>query len=203
MNIDRLLEYLELDEPRQFEFFENMADLIEADAVISPEAIYELFSGMEMSVFAQLLDSYFEETLEAMPGDSVEIYTLLETVKMALIGMATHIEEENDMVLLADEFYRFRTWFSLDSKVWVQECFALEDKGKALSIRDALILSRMEKLGGVKFDYNFDDSVDFEMDQYTVSFADLAAEEKLKLQEEYSEDAYAYIDEEISPEDLH
>lgn len=188
MNLEKLLEYLDLEEAGQFEYFDNIADLVEADVEIPAESIYALFSEIEMSGFIELLNQYFEDILESVPEDSVELYTLLETVKMALVGMASNIEEEKDLILLADEFYRFRNWYSLDSKILVHQ----EEKDltheKELSLRDALTLSRMEKLGGEKFEYTFDEAIDFEMDEYSMSFADLASEDKLAEQEEYEEE---------------
>lgn len=121
MNFETLLEFLELESADEFEYFENLADLVEADAEILPEAVYQLFEGVDMEILGELLENYFEEMLKTVPEDSVELYTLLDSVKMALIGMSRNIEEEQDLVLLADEFCRFRNWYSLDSAVWVRE----------------------------------------------------------------------------------
>lgn len=46
MNLQTLLEYLDLEEPSQFEYFENLADLTEADEEIMPEAVCPLFEGV-------------------------------------------------------------------------------------------------------------------------------------------------------------
>ena len=43
MNFDKLLEYLGITEPGEFEYFENMADLVEAEAEIPSEAVFPLF----------------------------------------------------------------------------------------------------------------------------------------------------------------
>ena len=42
MNFDKLLEYLGITEPGEFEYFENMADLVEAEAEIPSEAVFPL-----------------------------------------------------------------------------------------------------------------------------------------------------------------
>ena len=49
MNFETLLEFLELESADEFEYFENLADLVEADAEILPEAVYQLFEGIESS----------------------------------------------------------------------------------------------------------------------------------------------------------
>ena len=177
MNFEQLLEYLELESADEFEYFENLADLIEADAEIDAEAVYPIFEAADRSLLGEMFQNYFDEMLGALPEDGVEMYTLLDSVKMALIGLSRNIEEERDLVLLSDEFCRFRNWYSLDSVVLVQELGEEIRREKGMPLRDALTLSRMEKLGGEKYEYNFDEAMDFEMDQYTMSFADLLAEE--------------------------
>ena len=156
MNVTKLLEYLELEEPSEFEFFENLADLVEADMEITPEALYPIFESLDMEIFGELLNNYFDDMLKFIPEDAVEIYTLLDSVKMALIGMSRNLEEENDLVLLTDEFCRFRNWYSLDSTVWVTEIAKENFQEKGMPLRDALTLARMEQLGGEKYEYIFD-----------------------------------------------
>ncbi len=175
MNLQTLLEYLDLEEPSQFEYFENLADLTEADEEIMPEAVCPLFEGVDMEIFSNLLEDYFEDMLGAVPEDEMELYTLLDSVKLALMGLARNLEEEKDLVLLADEFCRFRNWYSLTPAVWVK---GLEEQDKAVSLRDALTLLRMENLGGEAYEYSFDYALDFQMDQYTMTFADLIREEQ-------------------------
>ena len=43
------------------------------------------------------------------------------------------------------------------------------------NLRDALILSRLEKLDGDKFCYDFDSCQDYELNDYIMSFADVIA----------------------------
>lgn len=207
MNFEELLSYLELESPEEFEYFESLADLIETEEEIMPEAIYKLFEGIDMEIFGELVSDYFEEMLKAVPEDAVELYTLLDSVKMALMGMSKHLEEENEMVLMADEFFRFRNWYSLDSVVWVQALSNLQEPEKSMPLRDALTLSRIEKLGGETYEYSFEDVLDFEMDQYTMTFADLMqdqAESRLDRDPElddFSEPGIEYTDQIFTPEE--
>lgn len=177
MNYETLLEYLELEDASEFEFFENLADLTEADMEIAPEAIFKLFDGADKETLGKLFETYFEDLLKSVPEEEAELYTRLDSVKMALMGMCRNLEEENDLVLLADEFCRFRNWYSIESVVWVQ---TLEDdavKEAEMPLRDALSLVRMERLGGETYEYDFEGALEFEIDQYTMSFADLLQEE--------------------------
>ena len=45
------------------------------------------------------------------------------------------------------------------------------------SVRDAITASRVEKLGGEKYSYDFENALDYELDSYTVPFSDLAQAE--------------------------
>lgn len=183
MNYERLLDYLQLDDASQFEFFENLADLVEADMEIAPEAVYRLFDGADKEVLCQLIETYFEDVLKSVPEDEPAVYTMLDAVKLVFMGMCRNLEEETDLVLLADEFCRFRNWYSMDSCVWVQAEGEHGLKETEMSLRDALSLVRLEKLGGEKYEYSFDEAMDFEMDQYTMSFADLLQEQMESGQE--------------------
>ena len=178
MNYEKLLEYLELADAGEFEFFENLADLVEADMEIEPEAIYQLFDGADKEILSELFGNYFEDLLQSVPEEETALYTLLDSIKMALIGMCRNLEEEQDLVLLADEFYRFRNWYSMDSSVLVVTMEPAEIQEAELPMRDALALVRLENLGVEKYEYSFDGALDFELDQYTMSFADLIQEEE-------------------------
>lgn len=176
MTLMELLEILDLEEASQFEYFENLSDLVELEEEIELDVICQLFKDVNMETMADLLDTYFGEILESVPGDAMEVYTLLDSVKMALMGMAKNVEEESDIVRFADEFHRFRTWYSLESQVWVREVGSIAGD-QCVVMRDALTMARVEELGGEKYEYTFDEALDFEMDQYTMSFADLIQEE--------------------------
>ena len=54
-----------------------------------------------------------------------------------------------------------------------------DEEGNALyqCLRDAITTARLEKLGGGKYRYNFENALDYELDSYTMSIADLMASE--------------------------
>lgn len=208
MKLEKLLEFLELEDPSEFEYFENLADLMETDMEIDPETMYQLLEAVDMEVMGEMIENYFSEILNALPEDALEMYTLLDSVKLAFVGMAKHLEEERDLVLFADELTRFRNWYSLYSTVWVREIVEELPREKELPLRDALTLVRMEQLGGEKYEYIFDETMDFEMDQYTVAFADLVQEnsdsrERDEELEELDLPGIEYTDHIFKPQKLH
>ncbi len=208
MKLEKLLEFLELEDPSEFEYFENLADLMETDMEIEPETMYQLLEAVDMEVMGQMIENYFSEILNALPEDAMEMYTLLDSVRLAFVGMAKHLEEERDLVLFADELTRFRNWYSLYSTVWVREIVKEIPREKEVPLRDALTLVRMEQLGGEKYDYIFEEALDFEMDQYTVAFADLVQEsggssERDEELEALDLPGIEYTDHIFKPEKLH
>lgn len=210
MNYEKLLEYLGLEESAEFEFFENLADLTEADMEIAPEAVYQLFDGVDKEVLSSLFETYFEDLLGSVPEGEMELYTLLDSVKMALMGMCRNMEEEKDLVLLSDEFCRFRNWYSIDSAVSVQTLEASSRQETDMPLRDALSLVRLERMSEESYEYDFEGALDFEMDQYTMSFADLLQEEIEAGQEQRDPElnrddipGLEYTDQIFTPEKLH
>lgn len=175
MNFEELLDYLDIDEAREFEYFESMADFIEYDEYIDIEAAVRLFGGADKKVVAALIEDYFEDMLEGLPEDSGEIYSLLHQIELSLEGMVSNIESEEDLMRFASEMMRFREWYVHESEVRLKE-----DDGKEIycSMRDAITASRMEKFGGEKYRYDFETALDYPLDSYTVSFADMIAAEE-------------------------
>ena len=180
MDFYELLDYLDLESAAEFEYFEAMADLVESDEDIEQEAVYALFEGADEEMISQLLEDYFEDILEGLPDDAGEIYSLLHQIKLSLIGLADNRdpgpEAEHDLRRLVDEFCRFRNWYVHESDVELTP----EDGGapQHQSLRDAITTSRIQRLGGESYRYSFEESLLFELDSYTMSFAELAAVEE-------------------------
>ena len=179
MDFYELLEYLDLESAAEFQYFEAMADLVECDEYIEQEAVYALFEGADETMIPELLEDYFEDILEGLPEDAGEIYSLLHQIKMSLIGLAQNrgkgLDAESDLRRLVDEFCRFRTWYVEESDVELTP-----DRGGPVlhqCLRDAITTSRMQRLGGETYRYSFEWALQYELDSYTMSFAELAAAE--------------------------
>ena len=171
MDIEELLNFLELDSPEEFEYFEHLADLLELEREVSPEACYALFSGVSERTLTELIASYFEEIMENLPDDTVDIYTLLTTIRQNLLGLARSVENPDGLRLFADEFQKFRSWYSLDSHV---RCKRMSDGSLSdVTVCEALALCRLEKLNEDEYDYDFSDCLDYELDEYRVNLSEL------------------------------
>lgn len=195
MDLNELMEMLEIDEPGEFEYFENLADLIEADESIPEETLFQLFSQTDPKTVAELIHTFFDDMLEAMPESSTEMFTLLENIKRSLIGLLQTSEEESLLRHFVEELFRFKTWFCFESEVG---CKSLSDgEEKVLPLRDALVLSRLEKMEEDEYQYDFEECLKYEIDEYIMSFADLAVdlEEDDEEKKDLLDSGYVYDDE--------
>ena len=195
MDYNELMDYLDLEDPTEFIYFEAMADLIECDEPVEQEAVQRLFDGADKEMIAQLLDDYFEEILDALPEDSGEVFSMLHQIKLSLIGIAGNCEDDSDIRRLADSFIRFRDWYCYDSVVSLSPMH--EGRDLKQSLRDAITTARIEKLDGTAYRYDFTGAQDYPLDSYEVSLAALmAAENGYDDDDAYVEDT-AYQDEEV------
>lgn len=174
MDREELYAILDMETGEDFQYFENFADFVENEGAIDDDAVFDLIREIDMKTFAELCESYFYEALENVPGDQIDVYNLMESIKRVLIGLSEAVrkEEENADLKLADQFNKFRIWYSIDSEV---ECKNVADqKVHYVTVRDALALSRLEKIDGEEYRYDFTEALDYEMEEYMMTYADMA-----------------------------
>ncbi len=189
--MEELLALLDIDSAEEFEYFENFADLAETAEDVSLEALYALLSGVDMKVFAGLVANYFDDLLENLPDDAVDLYTLLHTIKASLVGLAKNADEENNLVLLSEELARFRNWYVLESKVGCEELGSGEKM--KLSVADAIATHRCAKFDKKEYTYDFGNVLGYPLDEYIVSMGDMVDEEyadEIPDEEAYVPDDY-------------
>lgn len=196
MNYEELIKMLGIDDSSEFEYFENFADLVECSAEVEEEALYKLFGEADRSAVVEITENYFEEIMDAVPDDSTDIYTLLETIKMSLIGLCEAAEDEKALVHFCEELNNFRQWYCNDSEV---ECKNSEDGNiELIPLRDAIALSRIERLEGDKYRYDFSNCMDYEIEEYIMSYADMAvAARDENSNDDMFEESYDDYDENI------
>ncbi|MCI6012833.1 MAG: hypothetical protein PUK54_04755 [Firmicutes bacterium] len=173
MDKEKLYELLDIDTPTDFQYFENLAALLECEEDIEEQVLYSLVEEVDKQVLSDLIYNYFEEMTDFLPGDAAETFGIMERIKFALIGLARNCDEEDLLVNLADELDRFRRWYSVDSRVY---CTSISD-GEEISVpvRDAVVLARSESLTGDRYEYDYSECQDYPLEEYIMSLGDLAA----------------------------
>ena len=173
MNYYELIEYLEIGNGSELEYFEEMADLIESDEYIDHEAIMTLFSEMEPTAAAALLDEYFNDITGGLPADYNDMFSLLDRIRLELTGTirSASPDDPDSMRDFTDRFCRFRNWYVYDTEVSVLN----KGTGREYeqTVRDAIASARAGKLSGEEYAFDFSNALDYEIDYYSMSFSDL------------------------------
>ena len=174
MNYRDLLEYLDLDDPLDFQYFENLADIIECEEEIEDEALETLFAGVDTEILSEVIENYFTELTEKVPQKSVDIYTLIENIGRALKGLAKSLSDDIEganVSLFAEELSRFRKWYMFETEVI---CRNLKTGAEVVvPVAEAISLYRLEALDGDEYDYDFTKAIEYDLEEYVMSFATL------------------------------
>ena len=198
MEYDELLEMLDITEAEEFQYFEHFADLMECEEHISYDALFELLSRADAHALDEIVENYFDEIANGLPDDSTEAFTFLKSLSMSLRGMLKPVinddeDADRSMVAFVEEVNRFRAWYMIDSTI---ECTNRETgRAQELTFFEALVLARTEKLSNEETIYNFDDGIDYTLDEYVMSFADAFKAENEDdgyIEEDLSDPDYEY-----------
>jgi hypothetical protein len=183
MNLNELFTRLDIEEAKEFEYFENLAELLEGDFELDSETLAELLIEIEPEVLKGLFDNYFNELQEAVPDDSSEFYLLLQSIGMQLSGLSIAINEEETANILAEEILKFKEWYLNDEDVI---CINEETKdSEEISVIEALNRSKLEHLTEETYEYDFSEAIDnYELDEYIMPIVPEVDEDMLE------EDAY-------------
>lgn len=173
MNREELYALVDIDDPSEFEYFENLADLLECDEDIPYDELYSLLREVDKGTLGMLIDDYFEEISDFLPEDDGELFLLMDQIRRSLKGLARGSEDENVLGGLTGELDRFRTWYSGSSEVICKDLATGEEQ--TCSLRDAIAAARLEKIDGERYSYDFEGCHDYKLDDYVMSFADMAA----------------------------
>lgn len=172
MTRTELMDMLNMDELYDFEYFEQLADLLEYEEEIPFELFFEILSETDGEVMKELIGNYMEEFLDNIPDFSADLFTIAENIKQRLLLLTETLEEEDTKRTFAEELYKFKQWYTNPTGATANE--------KPCSILEAITLHRAENLGEKKMKYDFENSLDYKMDEISIG---LGAFEKIDLSE--------------------
>ena len=86
MDRDKLYEILDIESPDEFEYYENLSALLEADEMIDSGLILALLKEIELEKLADMLESYFDEWNKVIPDELAELYVTINTAKLSIMG---------------------------------------------------------------------------------------------------------------------
>jgi hypothetical protein len=179
MEYEEILSLLDIGSGKDIAYFEQYAELVECEDYISPEALAQIFEETDNDALAELTDGYFEELLDNVPDEEADLYSLLQTIGRALSGLALMSDPDEATTGYADEFLRFRTWFTFESEVRCEKVDGEnEDGGAIVPLMQALAMYRSQHLSDEEYTYDFSDALDYPIDEYAVVFDSMSEEEE-------------------------
>jgi hypothetical protein len=165
MTLNELMEIIEIENLDEFEFFEHFSALMECPEEIEFDLFTKVLLDVDASLLAELTDNYFEDIMQGVPDDAMNLYTMLYSLRSALCDAAKESTSTRERAFYIEELYRFRNWYIFDAVV---KCKRLSDGlAQEETFFDALALYRLEKLGEEKYDYDFSHAVDYSIDDYS------------------------------------
>ena len=76
---------LDISDPEEFTYYENMASLLEEDQTIEQNLIDDLLREVDFTQFRDLAKSYFEEFLNRVPDEETDLYFLADTMRRSVV----------------------------------------------------------------------------------------------------------------------
>ncbi|MDR3073044.1 MAG: hypothetical protein LBU41_06085 [Clostridiales Family XIII bacterium] len=178
MSYEELLKVLEIESAQDFAFFEQYAELVENEEELAYEALMQLLEEVDYEALTELTEGYFEELLRYMPDEATDLYTLLDTIGKTLASIARTMETSENQQMYGDEFIKFRNWFLFDSEV---RCIPIDEGDDAeellVPVSEALTLYRSQNLTEIEYQFDFEDALNYSIDEYIVSLSSLDSEE--------------------------
>lgn len=165
----RFYRILDIDSPEEFQYYENLASLLEEDEFIEENLIKDLLKDIDMERLAEHMDSYFEGFLSHIPENESGMYITVDSIRRAFDGLIFDGMDGTDLDELAKEISRFRKWYVHDLNAFNRL------SGEESSVRDARYDIAAANLLGEEADYDFRTALDYELDGFNVRIADMLA----------------------------
>lgn len=166
-----LYNILDISEPSEFIYYENLASLIEEDRFIESNLIKDLFKDVDMEVVSECLGNYFEDILKNIPDKENDLYITFDQIKMVLLGLINDDMNIDDVDALTNEFAKFRKWFVLDTLVFDRT------NDREISVRDAIYNIMASKFIDEITDYDFRLALNYDFEGYDVRLSDILGNE--------------------------
>ena len=163
----RFYRVLDIESPEEFQYYENLASLLEEDEFIEENLIKDLLIAGERG--KGHLGSYFDGFLDHIPDSETEMYVTIESIKRAFDGLIFDEMTQDDIDQLAKEISKFRKWYVHDQNAFNRL------NGEEASVRDARYDIAAAKLLGEDADFDFRLALDYDLEGFNVRLSDMIA----------------------------
>lgn len=150
MTEKELYRLLEIDGPEDVEYFEQLADLMEADGEIGEGLFRHVLSAVRAENAGEFAENYLKEMTDAIPeGAAAEDLTeAIGAMEQRLLLLAEDMDEEQSREDFATELYKLRDW--------LHEKGGASIDGVPCTLLEAFTEMRAEKLGLASHEYGLD-----------------------------------------------
>jgi len=167
----RFYNVLDIDSADEFQYYENLAALLEEDEYIEENLIKDLLRSIDMELLAEQMGSYFDGFLDHLPENETDLYIMVESIGRAFEGLIFEDMSDADLSELASEIVKFRKWYVHDLNAFNRI------NGEEANVRDARYDIAAAKLLGEDTDYDFRLALDYDLDGFNVRVADMIGAE--------------------------
>ena len=157
MNLQELYDRLEMSSPEDFQYFEQLAELIEMPEHIEFDDFYTVLSEVPSEIMGEIIEYYMKEMTEALPRNGENLLTTFESVKQRLLLLCENLEDMRTRRTFVEELFRFKEWFTQSDTVSVNN--------EPCSLFEALMSSREEALTGAKVKYDLSGALGYEIEE--------------------------------------
>jgi len=163
MDKQSFLDVLEVEEWSQVVYTEQIFTIFEVLDEVNDDLLFMMIDGMDKFTLKELLEAYLDDLLVGVPEDEVKLYGVIELAKT---GILSHVfEQMDDMQIekLVDVIKGLHQWLN-EEKIVV--CTDLNTKEcEDMTMQEALLHSRIEKLAEGKFEFVFPKDYEFVVDE--------------------------------------
>ena len=176
MTPEELFDIIELDSPEEFEYFEQLAALLESEEDIPFDLFYTALSKVSGETLGEIIENYFEELSNGLPDSSNDMVSLIDGIQQRLLMLCESLENEDSRRDLAEELYKFRLWYNNPEYAEVD--------GKKCSVMDAVYTNRAEKMGGKTHSYDFPGETEYEQSELVMNLGSFEKIDVVKGEDE-------------------
>ncbi|MCF0150710.1 MAG: hypothetical protein HUJ80_04785 [Firmicutes bacterium] len=182
MTREELYELADIESPADFQYYEQMADLLECPRHYDFEDFFDVLSLIAAEDAGEIIENYFNDLSDAVPDDSDDLVSVLDTIQSRLLLLAEGLDRRQARRSFAEELYKFKNWYN--------EPFAVVINGNPGSLLDAITASKVEKLGGKKIHADLSSRMNYQLEEISMDLGTFRPIDILDSDDEDSEEEF-------------
>ena len=145
-----LYDLLEIEDPEDVEYFEQLAELMENDEEISEDLFRHALSAIRAENAGEFVENYLKEMSDAIPEDAgaEDLTQVLSDIQQRLLLLAEDLDDDQVREAFTTELYKLRLWLHEDAGAAID--------GIPCTLLEAFTEMRAEKLGIATHSYELD-----------------------------------------------